>query len=137
MAVLSGSSLQSLIRFWGTIGDKRSMLTCRTCHEQLSPGARFCPKCGRRVIQTATSESSPETLNLRILYIMVGLLLIAVLFPPWESAPGEPPEYLGLHFILSPPRPGAVVSRMLQTVELVTIALAGLYGAWLFRGKGR
>ena len=37
-----------------------------------------------------------------------------------------------MYFILSPPAPDAVVSRMLLTIELVTIAIAGLYGAFLF-----
>jgi hypothetical protein len=40
-----------------------------------------------------------------------------------------------MHFILSPPTPEAVVSRMLLTIELVTIAIAGMYGAFLFRQK--
>lgn len=66
---------------------------------------------------------------------MVGLLLLAVLFPPWESPPEAPPEFLGFHFILSPPVSGAIVSRVLQTVQLVTIAIAGLYLSWLFREK--
>lgn len=38
-----------------------------------------------------------------------------------------------MYFIFSPPAPEAVVSRMLLTIELVTIAIAGLYGSWLFR----
>ena len=46
-----------------------------------------------------------------------------------------PPTYLGMHFILSPPEPEAVVSRILQTVELVTLAIGGMYLAWLFREK--
>ena len=46
-----------------------------------------------------------------------------------------PPAYLGMHFILSPPEPEAVVSRILQTVELVTLAIGGMYLAWLFREK--
>ncbi len=83
------------------------------------------------------AERAKETLNLRILYIMVGLLILAVLFPPWEAAPGEPPAYLGMHFILSPPEPGAVISRLLQTIELVTIAIAGMYLSWLFRERSR
>ena len=66
---------------------------------------------------------------------MAGLLVLAVLFPPWESPPGDLSAYLGMHFILSPPEPEAVVSRILQTVELVTLAIAGMYLAWLFREK--
>jgi len=92
-------------------------------------------KCGTKVETQKQKERAGETLNLRILYLMVGLLLLAVLFPPWEAAPGEPPQFLGLGFILSPPREGAIVSRMLQTIQLVTITVAGMYGAWLFRSK--
>jgi hypothetical protein len=66
---------------------------------------------------------------------MVAALALAFVFPPWEAPPDQPPEFLGMHFILSPPNSDAVVSRMLQTIELVTIAIAGLYGAFLFREK--
>jgi len=66
---------------------------------------------------------------------MVAMLILALLVPPWETPPEQPPEFLGMHFILSPPAPEAVVSRMLQTIELVTIAIAGMYGAFLFRKK--
>jgi hypothetical protein len=66
---------------------------------------------------------------------MVVALIVAVLFPPWETPPTQAPEFLGMHFILSPPAPEAVVSRMLLTIELVTIAIAGMYGAFLFRKK--
>ena len=66
---------------------------------------------------------------------MVVLLILALLFPPWETPPEQQPEFLGIHFILSPPVSDAVVSRMLLTIELVTIAIAGLYGAFLFRKK--
>jgi hypothetical protein len=40
-----------------------------------------------------------------------------------------------MHFILDPPTPDAIVSRLLLTIELVTIAIAGMYGAFLFRQK--
>jgi hypothetical protein len=66
---------------------------------------------------------------------MVAMLVLAVLFPPWETPPSMPPEFLGMHFILSPPIPDAVMSRLLLTIELVTIAIAGLYGSFLFRQK--
>ena len=88
-----------------------------------------------RINPSEQHELPAESLNVRILYIMVSLLILAVLFPPWEAPPAEPPAFLGLHFILSPPRSGAIVSRGLQTIQLVTIALAGLYGSWLFRSK--
>ena len=66
---------------------------------------------------------------------MVGTLFLAIIFPPWETPPSQAPEFLGLHFILSPPTEDAVVSRLLMTIELVTIAIAGLYGSFLFRKK--
>jgi len=69
------------------------------------------------------------------LYVMVALLVLAMLVPPWETPPGQPPEFLGFHFLLSPPQPDAVVSRLLITIELFTIAVAGLYFSWLFRRK--
>ena len=109
---------------------------CRACQSELPVGARYCSKCGTKYTKESIEEARvKETLNLRILYIMVGVLILAVMFPPWETAPGETPEYLGMHFILSPPENGAVISRMLQSIELVTIAVAGLYGAWLFRER--
>ena len=66
---------------------------------------------------------------------MVALLILALLFPPWETPPEDSPEFLGFHFILSPPSPVAVVSRILQTIQLVTIAVGGMYFSWLFRSK--
>ncbi len=66
---------------------------------------------------------------------MAGLLIAAVLFPPWESPPGAPPAYLGMYCLLNPPEPGAVVSRVVQTVELATLAIGGMYLAWVFREK--
>ena len=109
--------------------------TCPSCSYRVPVASRFCPKCGTR-IDTSRKENEPvESLNIRILYMMVGLLILAVLFPPWESPPGDPPEFLGFHFILSPPSPGAVVSRILQTIQLVTIAVGGMYFSWLFRSR--
>jgi hypothetical protein len=70
-----------------------------------------------------------------VLYGMVAMLSLAILFPPWETPPSQAPEFLGLHFILTPPTPDAIVSRLLLTIELVTIAIAGLYGSFLFRQK--
>jgi hypothetical protein len=66
---------------------------------------------------------------------MVATLFLAIIFPPWETPPSQAPEFLGLHFILSPPTEDAVVSRLLLTIELVTIAIAGMYGSFLFRQK--
>lgn len=66
---------------------------------------------------------------------MVAVLVLAILFPPWETPPSQSPEFLGMHFILTPPSSEAVVSRLLLTIELMTIAIAGFYGAFLFRQK--
>ena len=109
--------------------------SCPSCSNQVPANGRFCPKCGSRVDAQKKTDESLESLNIRILYIMVGLLILAVLFPPWESPPGDPPEFLGFHFILSPPAPGTVVSRILQTIQLVTIAVGGMYFSWLFRSR--
>ncbi len=109
---------------------------CQACGQEVSAEARFCTGCGKRLVPESQPEArSKEILNLRILYGMVAALILAVLFPPWESPPGAPPAYLGMHFLLSPPEPGAVVSRLLQTVELVTLAIAGMYLAWVFRAR--
>ncbi|MEW6542918.1 MAG: zinc ribbon domain-containing protein [Nitrospirota bacterium] len=124
-------------------------MTCRSCGQSLDDASRFCTHCGKPVLRFPSADSpegaSPPDkgeLNLPALYVMAGLLLLALLFPPWETPPGQPPEFLGFHFLLSPPdasvngrtQPG-VVSRLLLTVELTTIAVAGLYAAWLFRRK--
>jgi hypothetical protein len=74
-------------------------------------------------------------MDITVLYGMVAVLILAVLFPPWETPPDQQPEFLGLSFILSSPTAEAVVSRMLLTIELVTIAIAGFYGAFLLRKK--
>jgi hypothetical protein len=66
---------------------------------------------------------------------MVAVLLLAILFPPWETPPSQTPAFLGMHFILDPPDTDAIISRMLLTIELVTITIAGLYGAFLLRQK--
>src|SRR5262249_1171300 len=99
---------------------------------------RFCIGCGRRFDAPGSPpqrETKPDALNLQILYGMVALLVLAVFFPPWETPPSQAPEFLGMHFILDPPTSDAIVSRLLLTIELVTIAIAGLYGAFLFRQK--
>jgi hypothetical protein len=72
---------------------------------------------------------------MQVLYGMVAALVLALLFPPWETPPSQPPEFLGLRFFFDPPAPDAVVSRLLLTIELVTISIAGLYGAFLFRKR--
>lgn len=119
------------------------MQVCPACSRSQPEINRFCIQCGRRLDGRSDSSpaspqhapSVPDQLNLTVLYGMVVVLIVAVLFPPWETPPTQAPEFLGMHFILSPPAPEAVVSRMLLTVELVTIAIAGMYGAFLFRKK--
>lgn len=122
----------------------RVMQLCPACHHSLPEINRFCTQCGQR-LETVGSTSTPgsppsrpttpEQLNLNVLYGMVGTLILAVLFPPWETPPTQPPEFLGFHSILSPPTPDAIVSRMLLTIELVTLTIAGLYAAFLLRHK--
>ncbi len=115
------------------------MKACGSCGHQLPEVSRFCTQCGAplngapAVGLSSSPVSVKEELNIQILYVMVAMLLLALMFPPWETPPSRPPEFLGFHFILSPPEPEAVVSRLLMTIELVTIAIAGLYGSWLFR----
>ncbi|MGQ0812697.1 MAG: zinc-ribbon domain-containing protein [Nitrospiraceae bacterium] len=115
------------------------MKTCSSCGRELPAISRFCTQCGQPQTPTSsfgssTTQASPiGELNLQILYGMVAGLVLSLLFPPWESAPSQQPEFLGFHFVLDPPVPDAIVSRVLITIELVTIAIAGLYCSWLFR----
>ena len=118
------------------------MQVCPACSRPQPEVNRFCIQCGRRLDgrTDSPSDSRPkgstrEQLNLPVLYGMVAVLILAFLFPPWETPPTQTPEFLGMYFILSPPAPEAVVSRMLLTIELVTIAIAGMYGAFLFRKR--
>lgn len=118
------------------------MQVCPACSRSQPEINRFCIQCGRRLDGGADSPpasqskgTAPEQLNITVLYGMVAVLIVAVLFPPWETPPTQTPEFLGMYFILSPPASEAVVSRMLLTIELVTIAIAGMYGAFLFRKK--
>jgi hypothetical protein len=119
-----------------------AMQICPACRQSLPEINRFCTQCGRRLDaqsaaqdRTAPHTPAPEQLSLNVLYGMVGALMVAVLFPPWETPPTQPPEFLGVHFFLSPPTPEAIVSRMLLTIELTTITSAGLYAAFFFRRK--
>ena len=118
------------------------MQTCSACQRSLPEINRFCTHCGQRLDgnpsgmpSSPQAASVPAQLNLNMLYGMVAILILALLFPPWETPPAQAPEFLGLHFFLSPPTPDAVVSRMLLTIELVTIAIAGLYGSFLLRKR--
>ena len=111
------------------------MKPCPNCRRELPEIYRYCTQCGTALDGAATDNVKPvlsaEALNLQVLYGMVAVLVLALLFPPWETPATQTPEFLGLHFILAPPTPEAVVSRLLMTIELVTIAIAGLYGAFL------
>lgn len=118
------------------------MQTCPSCHRSLPEINRFCTQCGQRLDgKTSATPASrpntetPEQLNIHVLYGMVAALVLAVLFPPWETPPDQTPEFLGIYFILFPPAPEAVVSRMLLTIEVITITIAGMYGAFLFRKR--
>ena len=123
------------------------MRICPSCRRELPEISRYCSQCGQRLhadsvephptppAPKAPPPSEPGQLNIEILYGMVATLALALLFPPWETPPSQAPEFLGLHFILSSPTEDAVVSRLLLTIELVTIAIAGMYGAFLFRQK--
>jgi hypothetical protein len=118
------------------------MKHCPSCEHALPEINRYCTNCGASL----DSHSSPaagsknggratEQLNLNILYGMVAVLVLSLVIPPWESPPSQPAAFLGFHFILSPPRPDAIVSRILLTVELTTTAIAGLYLSFLFRQR--
>ena len=122
------------------------MKICPSCRRELPEISRYCAQCGQRLHADPFEVPSPQPppppathepgqLNIEILYGMVATLSLALLFPPWETPPSQVPEFLGLHFILSPPTPDAIVSRLLLTIELVTIAIAGMYGSFLFRKK--
>ena len=121
------------------------MKLCPSCRHEQPEISRYCSQCGQRLHAEPVEASPPPApprvevqpgqLNAQCLYAMVALLSLALLFPPWETPPSQVPEFLGLHFILNPPTSDAIVSRLLLTIELVTIAIAGMYGAFLFRQK--
>ena len=118
------------------------MKHCPSCGQALPEINRYCTRCGApldsSVSPAAGSQSNgraTEQLNLNILYGMVAVLVLSLLIPPWESPPSQPAAFLGFHFILSPPQPDAIVSRILLTVELTTTAIAGLYLSFLFRQR--
>ena len=119
------------------------MKPCPACGRALPEINRYCTHCGAGVASDAERTTTPATpgptqkeqLNLTILYGMVTVLLVSLVMPPWETPPSQPAAFLGFHFILSPPRPEAIVSRMLLTIELTTTAIAGLYLSFLFRTK--
>lgn len=114
-------------------------MTCSHCGRSVDDTARFCSHCGTAISERpAAGSHAPrqvEELNLPILYGMAGALVLAVLLPPWEAPPDDPPAFLGLHPFWMPPTPTAVVSRMLLTIETMTFAIGGIYGSWLFRRR--
>lgn len=115
------------------------MQTCPDCGRWLSEHSRFCTACGRALTDSradkALRQRDGETLNLPVLYGMVGLLILALTIPPWETPPDQPPAFVGFGFFWDPPAPDAIVSKLLLTIELSTLAVAGLYFSWLFRNK--
>lgn len=118
------------------------MKPCPSCGRALPEINRYCTDCGVALeshIPAAAAlkknTSATEQLNLNILYGMVTVLVVSLLMPPWESPPSQPAAFLGFHFILSPPQPEAIVSRLLLTIELTTTAIAGLYLSFLFRSR--
>ncbi|MFM8550704.1 MAG: zinc ribbon domain-containing protein [Nitrospiraceae bacterium] len=120
-----------------------ALVNCPACGHGLAPSSRFCTNCGTTVADPFYVPSSmtgrrpeAEEMHLPTLYAMVALLIVAGLFPPWETPPGQTPAFLGFHFVLAgAAQTGGVVSRLLLTIELVTIAVAGLYGSWLLRKR--
>ena len=118
------------------------MKPCPACGRGLPEINRYCTHCGAGVSpdtsrRTAATPPGPakEQLNLNILYGMVTVLIVSLLMPPWETPPSQPAAFLGFHFILSPPQPDALVSRLLLTIELTPTAIAGLYLSFLFRTR--
>lgn len=119
------------------------MKPCPACGRALPEINRYCTYCGTGVAGDTEQQATPQAsgpardqLNLQILYGMVTVLIVSVIMPPWETPPSQPAAFLGFHFILSPPQPDAIVSRLLLTIELTTTAIAGLYLSFLFRSKG-
>jgi hypothetical protein len=117
------------------------MKTCVACGQDLADEHRYCTRCGKPQLPASSPPAAPmgesemEEMNISALYVMIGALILSLLFPPWETPPGQPPEFLGFHFYWSPPDPDAVVSRLVMTIELTTIGIAGLYLSWLLRKK--
>ncbi len=113
----------------------QGMQTCPSCHQLLPEINRFSSSSPVQSQAPTPPPTTPEQLNLNVLYGMVGTLILAVLLPPWETPPSQPPEFLGFHSVLSPPTPEAIISRMLLTIELTTVTIAGLYAAFYFRRR--
>ena len=125
------------------------MQTCRSCGHEEPESSRFCTRCGialrpprpanPAIPSAGLIRRDHEEMNVATLYAMIVALIVALLVPPWETPPGQAPAFLGFHFFLQPPETGqgsGIISRLLLTIELVTIAVAGFYFSWLFRKKG-
>ena len=116
------------------------LTTCAQCGSVLGSEARFCPQCGHPQLsrtfegQTPPAPAIKEEMNVTILYLMVGILILVVLFPPWETPPDQPPAFLGFYSLWSRPKEG-VVSNMLLIIETSTVAIAGVYLSWVLRKK--
>ena len=118
------------------------MKPCPSCGRALPEINRYCTDCGAALESHIPAAAAPTKISvgdratelehsLRHGDGAGGLLLM----PPWESPPSQPAAFLGFHFILSPPQPDAIVSRLLLTIELTTTAIAGLYLSFLFRSR--
>lgn len=116
------------------------LTTCAGCGSVLESEARFCPQCGQpQPSRTSEGQKRPapaikQEMNVTVLYVMVGILILAVLFPPWETPPDQPPAFLGFYPLWSRPKEG-VVSNMLLIIETSTVAIAGIYLSWVLRKK--
>lgn len=114
---------------------------CPGCGHPPSARDRFCTQCGTALVTPPAAAAQGEDLYAPVLYAMAAPLVAALVIPPWETPPGEAPLFLGFHVLLSPPvSPSGslgIVSRLLLTVELVMIAVGGLYLSWLLRRRPR
>lgn len=76
------------------------MKPCPSCGHDLPEINRFCTQCGRALdgsppqaaLRPGTGKEK-EQLNINILYGMVGLLLVALVFPPGRALPRSRPPF--------------------------------------------
>ena len=111
----------------------------KTVHpaERLPEMSRYCSQGGESARRRRRRRSPPPPprppktsgpgqLKVEMLYGMVAMLSLAIIFPPGKPRrPGSGIPRPAFH--LHAPPPDAIVSRLLLTIELVTIAIAGLY----------
>ena len=92
------------------------MNVCPSCRREWPEIYRYCTHCGSQMDGAsrtiARPSVAPESLNLHVLYGMVALLVLAILFPPWETPPAQPPHSWVAFHPSPPPTPDAVVSRV-------------------------